>query len=156
MYKIFCEIDGILTDFDQQVKNSYFLSPKDYIEKNGEKKFWEDIDKLGLEFWERMEWAPQGLELWDVLKNTNIEILSSPYQSETSRIGKRNWVRFNICGTRLNMCHSTRKWYFSEPYAILIDKEESIIKEWEERGGIGILFESTSQVLEKLHSFKII
>jgi hypothetical protein len=54
------------------------------------------------------------------------------------------------------MCHSTRKWYFSEPYAILIDKEESIIKEWEERGGIGILFESTSQVLEKLHSFKII
>ena len=103
-----------------------------------------------------MEWTPQGLELWDVLKNTNIEILSSPYQSETSRIGKRNWVRFNICGTRLNMCNSTRKWYFSEPYAILIDKEESIITEWEERGGIGILFESTSQVVEKLHSFKII
>ena len=39
MYKIFCEIDGILTDFDQQVKNSYFYLLKIILKKMVKKNF---------------------------------------------------------------------------------------------------------------------
>ena len=149
-------MDGVLTDFEQQFKDHYTWSPKQYIDKNGKNEFWKAVDELGLPFWEQMQWMPEGKKLWEAIKDKNVEILSSPSQSETSRIGKRNWVRFNICGTKLTLCHSSRKQYFAEPYAILIDDRKDTINAWNERGGVGILFESTDQVLDKLRHLKVI
>ena len=67
-YKIYCDMDGVLTDFDENFKslNLKKLSPDQYKSKYGIEKFWDfiDIDNK-LKFWTEMKWMPDGKELWD-------------------------------------------------------------------------------------------
>ena len=102
-YKIFCDLDGVLSDFGNNFKKySGGISPREYEDKMGKEKFWSLIDKkVGLEFWEKMEWMNDGHELWNYIKNYNPIILSAPSRDPISSKGKQNWVKNNLPGTKL-------------------------------------------------------
>ena len=96
-------------------------------------------------------WMDDGKELFNVLKeNFNIELLSSPSRAESSRLGKRLWVRNHKLGVKLNLEYSRSKHKHAAPNHVLIDDREDIIKEWESKGGVGILHTSTKNTIECL------
>tara|TARA_R110000772_G_scaffold60336_1_gene136402 strand:- start:2146 stop:2598 length:453 start_codon:yes stop_codon:yes gene_type:complete len=145
-------MDGVLVDFDKQFeKASRGISPNEYRDKNGIEAFWNLIDVIkGIGFWVGMPWMPNGKQLWEYIKPNNPMLLSSPSRSESSRLGKRLWVRNNIPGTKLILANSYNKKNYADINSILIDDRQSNIDQWIAAGGIGILFTSTSQAINEL------
>ena len=151
-YTIYCDMDGVLTDFDKQFeKASGGIPPREYEEKNGKEAFWNLIDnENGVGFWVGMPWMPNGQTLWNYIKQYNPTLLSAPSRQNESRLGKRLWVKKNIPGTKLILANAENKQNYANDKSILIDDRPSNIEQWRSKGGIGILFISTEQTIKEL------
>ena len=97
-----------------------------------------------------MPWMGDGKQYWDHIKNYDVELLSSPSRSSTSRLGKRLWVRNNMPGVKLTLAQASKKQNYAAPNHILIDDRKSNIDQWRASGGIGILHTSTSDTISQL------
>lgn len=150
-YKIYCDLDGVLVDFDKRFEEfSNGISPKQYESKYGITKFWELITDQGHEFWSNMEWMPEGRKLWDYIKKYKPSLLSAPSRESSSRYGKRLWVQNNIPGTPLILAKREAKQNYAGKNNILIDDRKDNCDEWVYAGGIAIMFTSTDQVINDL------
>ena len=160
-YKIYCDMDGVLVDFDKGYKA---LTSKEtsHVDVQGKNEFWSTF-KQGLEnkkmsekdYWANLEWMPDGKDLWDHIKQYKPTLLSAPSRDPQSRWGTRIWVKKNIPGTPLILAAAPMKKNYAKKNAILIDDKISNINEWNEAGGIGILHTSTSTTLDKLSKYGI-
>ena len=149
--KIYCDMDGVLVDFNKRFGELSAWGPEKFIEKNGLDEFWELIDGRGVGFWVGMEWMEDGKQLWNALKeNFEVELLSSPSRAENSRLGKRLWVRNHKLGVKLNLAYSKNKKKYAAPNHILIDDRKDNIEDWENAGGVGILHTSTENTIKCL------
>jgi len=151
-YKIYSDMDGVLTDFEASFeKYSDGIPPREYENKFGKSEFWKLIDKKGkVGFWVGMPWMVDGKEYWDYIKNYDTELLSSPSYSDTSKLGKRLWVRNNLPGIKLNLARAADKQKYAAPNHILIDDRVSNIEQWKSQGGIGILHTSAADTIKQL------
>lgn len=149
-YKIYCDMDGVIADFDKRFEQFTFMSSREYEDKYGTEKFWEVISKEGVKFWVGIPWMPKGKELWNYIKKYNPTLLSAPSRENESRLGKRLWVKNHIPGTKLVLATRVNKQNYAEPNTILIDDRPDTISEWNARGGKGILFISTEQTIDEL------
>ena len=155
-YKIFSDMDGVLTDFEGRFeKYSDGLPPRDYEKKFGKDKFWELVDGEGVAFWVGMPWMSDGERYWDYIKDYDTQLLSSPSRSNTSRLGKRLWVRNNMPGVKLTLAQAYLKKNYAAPNHILIDDRKSNIDEWRAAGGIGILHTSAADTIQQLKKLGI-
>ena len=150
-YKIFSDMDGVITDFNGRFeKYSDGIPPTEYEKTYGKDKFWELADGEGVAFWVGMPWMSDGKQYWDYIKNYDVELLSSPSRSNTSRLGKRLWVRNNLPGVKLTLAQAAKKQNYAAPNHILIDDRESNIEQWRSQGGIGILHTSAADTIKQL------
>lgn len=175
-FKIFCDLDGVLVDFDRGFidipKNTQRLTPKQYEKTHGKDAIWPIIDELGESFWTNLQWMKDGRELWDYLKSYEPVILSSPSKHPGCFTGKANWVSRNLkidqepITDPADLTESTRfilanhKHAYVDPaktvfgnQPVLIDDFERKLKKWTKAGGIGILHNDstdTIRVLEEL------
>lgn len=150
-YTIYCDLDGVLVDWDKAVKDLGLGYAPDTIAKKGEGYFWAMLHKAGESFWANMEWTKDGKELWDFIKPFKPTILSAPTTSPTSRTGKVLWVKTHLGPTvKLILEKSHDKHVHSNPDAILIDDRESNIADWKNAGGIGILHSDSASTIRKL------
>ena len=69
-YKIFCDMDGVLTDFDKAA-DELFPGRWKRIYIQNPSKLWKIIEKEGIKFWSKLEWIPEGKKLWNFLKPYN-------------------------------------------------------------------------------------
>jgi FMN phosphatase YigB (HAD superfamily) len=147
-YKIYCDMDGVLTDFDKAYEQ---LTGEDIRGQhlNG-KSFWEPIDKAGVKFWSEMKWRSDGKELWDYIKDYKPKILSAPSREDSSRVGKHQWVERELLGVPLLLRTAKHKKDFSDSNSILIDDRLDNIEGWREKGGIGIHHTSTKDTINQL------
>jgi len=146
-YKIYCDMDSVLVDFDKGYKEltgteASFDTPKE--------EFWEPITKAGAAFWIKLKWMPDGKQLWDYIKPYNPDLLSAPSREESSKIGKRVWVKRELPGTKLILRQAERKQEFSTPNSILIDDRADNIQRWKDAGGIGIIHTSAADTIQQL------
>jgi hypothetical protein len=149
-YEIYCDMDGVLCDFDTRFKQFGGSTPKEFEAKNSTEKFWEIIHKAGAEFWSEMPWMPDGKQLWSYIEKYKPSLLSAPSRDYSSRYGKRLWVQNNISGTKLILANREKKQNYSGKNKILIDDRTDNISEWTSRGGIGILHTSATNTIEQL------
>jgi hypothetical protein len=122
MPKIFLDMDGVLTDFDQAVKNiGHETGLSETATEEQKTNMYAAINTAGLSFWTLMPWTPDGQTLWNILKPYHPTLLSSPGQFIYAKAGKIQWVTENIPGTTLLL--STEKWRYANWETILIDDD---------------------------------
>ena len=152
-YKIYCDMDGVLTDFEKrfydklnEIGPDYYplkdikkvVKPKDFENIFGIEEFWNFIDGIiGVGFWAGMDWMPQGRELWEFIKPYQPSLLTSPSKNNTSRLGKNLWVKNHLTPKpKTIFAYSADKQRYSNENSILIDDKKSNINEWIAKGGI--------------------
>lgn len=152
-YKIYCDMDGVLTDFEKrfhqklnEIGPDYYpmkdiqkvVKPKDFEGIFGIEEFWNFIDNIvGVAFWVGMDWMPQGRELWDFIKPYQPSLLTSPSKNNASRLGKNLWAKNQLSPKpRVIFAYSADKQRYANENSILIDDKKSNIKEWIAKGGI--------------------
>ena len=146
--KIYCDMDGVLTDFDGAYEQ---LTGEDIRGQHlSDASFWKPIDEAGVKFWYEMNWKGDGKELWEHIKQYEPKLLSAPSRENSSRVGKRLWVEKHLPGVELILRSAKHKKDLAEPDAILIDDREDNIAGWVERGGIGIVHTSTAETISQL------
>ena len=148
-YTMYCDMDGVLVDFDKGYKDLTGITTKE-ADANGPKFFWEPISKAGEKFWTELEWMPDGKELWNYIKKYNPSLLSAPSREKSSRTGKNIWVNNYLPGVKLILANAVDKQNYSGENQILIDDKESNIEQWKSKGGIGILHTSAVDTIKQL------
>lgn len=167
-YSIFCDMDGVLTNFPKSFKeldgNERRLEPNEFEAEYGRNKFWEIIGHAGEEYWSEMEWMPDGKELWEQLKPFKPTILSAPSRDPKSRTGKHKWILSNLNITQNFYTINPKKWkpgykiilnsqkhlFVRNEYDILIDDTPRKIEKWNAAGGTGILHTDAKSTLQTL------
>ena len=150
-YTLYCDMDGVLADFENRFEQySDGLTTDEYRDKFGINAFWKLIDNEGVGFWVGIPWMPDGKELYDYIKPNLYSLLSAPSSENSSRLGKRLWVKNKIPGTKLILASAKNKQNYSEEGAILIDDRADTIREWDSHGGIGILHVSAANTIQQL------
>jgi hypothetical protein len=154
-YQIYCDMDGVLTDFESRFieilkkegrkyyskeELSDITRPKHFEKKFGQDEFWKFIDSFGEEFWAGMNWMPNGQALWKFISPYGPKILSSPSKDSSSRLGKRLWITDHLSPSpdEIIFALSHKKQKYSTPESILIDDKPSNIEEWAAKGGIAL------------------
>ena len=156
-YVIYSDMDGVITDFDERFmdytekKFKKRIPPSQYESENGKEAFWDLITKEGVKFWVGMDWMSDGKTYWDYIKKYNPILLSAPSREESSKLGKRLWVKKNLPGTKLMLVYAKDKQKEAAPNHILIDDRKSNIDEWRANGGIGILHTSAVSTIDALN-----
>jgi hypothetical protein len=146
-YTIYCDLDGVLVDFDKGYKELTGKLPK---EAGDGPEFWEPIHKAGAAFWIRLKWMSDGKELWNYIEQYKPTLLSAPSQEESSKIGKRVWRKNTLPDTKMILTPARFKQKYSGENNILIDDREDNIQQWKDKGGIGILHTSTENTIKQL------
>ena len=154
-YQIYCDMDGVLTDFQTRFISllrkegpKYYskaiiaqvTKPKHFEKLESQEEFWKFIDQyIGLEFWSEMPWMPNGRALWDFIQPYGPKLLTSPSRDNTSRLGKRLWVKENLVpGPEVLFRFGDAKADFANENSILIDDKPSNLQAFASKGGIAI------------------
>ena len=95
-YIIFCDMDGVLVDFDKGYEDLTGIHTK-HADVQDRSTFWDtfnsSLKKKGMseyEYWANLDWEKGGPMLWHYIKPYNPYILTSPSLNPESREGKRD------------------------------------------------------------------
>jgi hypothetical protein len=155
-YLIFCDMDGVLVDFDKGYEELTGKNTKhaDLQDKN---EFWgllaRSLKDKGLteyDYWVNLPWMPDGQTLWDYIKGYNPYILTAPSRDPGSKQGKREWVERLDGMKKLYFKPAHLKPEYSGKNRILIDDRKDTIDKWNEAGGIGIFHTSAANTIKQL------
>lgn len=165
-YTIYCDMDGVLTDFSgdfmkyAKLNTKVAIDERDdvpnnaaarYEKKHGSEAFWKVVESGGLKFWSDMSWNPGGKQLWNYISQYNPQILTAPSKRVYADCvkGKKMWIS-RLGSPTIHVRSKEKKKEFAGKNKILIDDLKSNIKEWTASGGIGILHKKTSNTISAL------
>jgi len=165
-YQLYCDMDGVLCDFDGQFEKYFGMSPKEYIDEKGLPSFENAVEDGGVQFWSEMPWFPGSQNLWKRIGKHGTIILSSPSNFTKAKEGKLLWIEKNLNPKPKQVIFKQT----GDKHAVLADKSEEEIKRsvliddygvnlkpWKALGGIGIKHENqtnTSHALQILDQKK--
>ena len=151
---IFCDLDGVLANFEEGVKNK-FGKPVDEIKPA---LLWGVINKSKT-FFDTLPWMPKGKQLWDNIKQYEPIILTGvPGERDNLIQQKIKWCQREL-GPDIQVitCLTKNKSDYCLPNFILIDDRTDNLKSWNEKGGKFILYdeEHLEPILERIHRHMI-
>ena len=135
--QLYCDLDGVLADFEQGVMNKLGKHPSDL----NENMMW-SILKKSKTFYEDLPWMPEGKALWDRIKIYNPIILTGcPYNFPSAVEQKKNWCARELgAHVKVITCKTKEKPNYCKQGDVLIDDRDIIMKQWIEKGGKYILY----------------
>lgn len=146
---VFCDLDGVLADFEQGVINRFKKRP-DQLQSG---LMWGVINKSNT-FFETLPWMPRGRELWEQIKQYDPIILTGIPRSSTAAEQKRRWCAKEL-GPDIHVitCSTKDKPEFCVINSVLIDDRPDNLNNWNAKGGKFILYneELTDKVIERIH-----
>jgi hypothetical protein len=168
-YVIFCDMDGVLVDFDEGYKQLTGVTTQ-HADSQGKNEFWslfrdslknKDISERS--YWANLDWMSDGKQLWDYIKGYNPYVLTAPsvnfdipfeerykVENNESMQGKTEWVQRLPNMRKIYFRSAQRKADFAGPGKILIDDRKDTIDSWNANGGIGILHTSAANTIKQL------
>lgn len=167
--RLYCDMDGVLCDFDKRFDQLFGKSPKEVEDTKGTGYFWAMIHRVGKKFWSRMDWTPNGQRLWNVISQHNPTLLTAPPRKQgdfnqldpVTMEGKQEWADLNLNPSPAGIIFKSSKekqQIAAEDVAagltpILIDDRQDIIERWQAAGGIGLHVEKAgdpSKAIERI------
>ncbi len=149
--EIYCDLDEVLVDFmrgaDAAVGGSFVKTDKD--------ERWNRVNQTK-GFWANLDWKSNAKRLHDFIIRYNPHVLSAyPNRDPNARNGKLKWLKKNTGFKRGNIhlvLRSQKKDYATTDKKpnILIDDYDKNIREWEAKGGIGILHTDVGKSISEL------
>ena len=158
--QIYCDMDGVLCDFDARFEHFYGVQPREYYGEKGSKTFEEAVNKAGIDFWSKMDWMPGGQELWSIIGKYKPYILTSPSKFEFAKEGKKLWVETHLnpqpkkilfaqTGDKHSMMTMDPK------NSMLIDDYWPNLAPWKALGGIAIMHKDIDRTKDILSKFRL-
>jgi hypothetical protein len=159
-YKIYCDMDGVLCDFESQFEHYFGTSVKEYESQKGEKALENAINSAGLVFWSRMPWTPGGKSLWDKIGSFQVTILSAPGKFKYAKEGKKIWIRehlrpqptkiiFRESGLKHTILSNKTPEEISK--SVLIDDYGKNLTPWQQAGGKIVKYDSYDSANAQMH-----
>ena len=150
--EIYCDLDEVLVDFlrgaDAAVGGDFVKLPSD--------ERWNKLNQTK-GFWVNLNWKPNAKRLHDFIIKYDSHILSAfTGRDPTSKVGKMKWVKKNTGFKRANIhlvLRSQKQAYAKtkeEKPNVLIDDYVKNIREWENKGGIGIHHTDVGKTISEL------
>jgi hypothetical protein len=137
---VFCDLDGVLVDFESGVEKLTGKHPDDQDAKN----LWIRINRAS-NFFETLEWLPEGRRLWEYMRLLDIEpIILTGSTSEKISNQKIKWCQDHL-GSQVQVicCRTKDKPLYCIQGSILIDDRDKVKAGWEDNGGKFFLFSSS-------------
>jgi len=161
--RVYVDLDGVLADFNQGIKNMSGQDPKDLSEEAQ----WKIVNESP-SFWVDLPVMHGAVQLMQFLSHhEHVMILSSPGTKGAPRARKQklDWIRNRAMGgflvapgggpIPLILRRGKHKAEYAWPDAILIDDTEENIKRWIDKGGIGILHTKAALTIASLSKLKL-
>jgi len=149
MIKIYCDKDGVLSNFIKASFIAHGLDPKtvkkwNYFEDWNipTKEFWKKIHEDD-NFWRNLEPYPWAVSLIYLIKDYDpkYKILTAPSPHHSSWSGKYDWIEQYLgIGDVSRIVMTSSKADLAKENRVLIDDNENNILDWNNEGGFGILF----------------
>ena len=157
-YKVYLDMDGVVANFDKRFEDLSGMKPNEFEEKYGKNKFWDFIDEdHKVSFWVGIPVMDGAKKLVDYVKKYNYELLTAPSVKKQSYLGKILWVRnhSDLLGgkPRINFKKAKSKHEVKDEltkFDIIIDDRADTVGRWKAKGGTGIVYKSTDQVINDL------
>lgn len=164
---IYCDMDGVLVDFDEGFKKiSGGKSPEEFDNEGRTSEMWALImnnppDK-GITWWSTLPKMQDCDVLWKFITSLKlpVKILSSTSsrrsKSNSADIGKRKWLATQLIPTPKDQdiilvdSSDAKQQYALGPSHILIDDLPSNIAQWRSKGGIAIEHKNAAQSIAEL------
>jgi 5'(3')-deoxyribonucleotidase len=145
---VFCDLDGVLADFEQGVINRFKKRPNQL----NPGLMWGVINKSNT-FFESLPWMPRGRELWEQIKQYDPIILTGIPRNSKSAEQKRRWCAREL-GPDIHVitCSTKNKSDFCITNSLLIDDRTDNLNTWNDKCGKFILYneDSTDQIVERI------
>jgi len=178
---IFCDMDGVLADFDGGIFKITGIRCEDLPMK----RIWQAVSRKQ-DFFETLDWAPGGKLLWENIQHFRPTLLTGVPNNKTAEVGiqKANWCRqkfgceihhidkaahkpqrhetvngqtFQEGVINVISCWTRFKHHeVLQPGSILIDDRLKTKTAWEEAGGIFVHHTDTQQTLKVLRELGIL
>lgn len=142
---VYCDLDGVLADFDHYIENNLSAAARD-----SDDQMWLEIQSVP-NFYQKLRAMEGAALLWQAIKAVapNRKVLtalprksSMPLAGEDKRVWCHEIMRESIFGGEYAEVifgpYSRDKQKHAAPGDILIDDRKSNIDEWNDVGGIGI------------------
>jgi len=148
-YKLYLDMDGVLTAFDEYFEKKIGVTTKEYNKKHTDQEFWKLIGSYPN--WFRDLPIKEGAtKLWEYVKDFNPIILTTPGGNiKECKIQKREWIN-EYFGKEVPIIFSNKKYEYASSNSILIDDMEYNITPWIEHDGIGILYKNVNDAILQL------
>lgn len=169
---VFCDMDGVMCNFELQFSKMIGSSPKEFEAQYGSLKFWNVIADKGELFWSSMDKMPDfdqlkaglikitqenQLDLQVLTSTSGNWIIKNHPRDEAKEVirniekGKLNWLMHHWPELKVNFSGSGKsKARFAKPNSCLIDDLSKNVESFIEAGGNGIIHTSASKSLNDL------
>lgn len=155
---IYCDMDGVLVDFDKGFKQQFGMLPNEFETKYGSKEFWNRVNGGGSKFWRDLPPMPDMDRLWNFISPYIKSLLTSPSKDQSSLIGKYGWVKDHLSPKPKVLFRYTKNKQEvlnnipedERSNYIMIDDRMEVVQNWIQAGGEAILHRSADQTIKEL------
>lgn len=149
---LFCDLDGVLVDFEKGVEEKFKKNICDIRPST----LWSVINR-STTFFENLPWMPKGKEFWERIKEYHPIILTGvPPGCPTASEQKIRWCQRELGpDIRVITCLTKDKSKYCFGRSILIDDRLSVLELWKDKGGRFILYdeEKFETNLQRIHKY---
>lgn len=154
---IYLDMDGVIADFTKRYKELYRMEPREAEKKKQFNKFFDEF--IATSQFASLDLMPGTMDAITFLRKLNVptHILSSTASEERyDAISNQKliWLQRHGITFNANFVPGKRhKYKFAGPDKIIIDDTESVIDQWREAGGIGILHKDWPSTMVMLRQY---
>ena len=151
-YKIYVDMDGVLSDWEAQFKRYSGGIPVDtYDSLHGKQNLFKLVNKNSPEYYANMPWMKDGKLLYNFVNSfPNVQILSHAPDAK-SKIGKQQWLKDKGITFVTNLVPNRKdKSKFATDDSVLIDDREDVVNDFINAGGKAILHTNSIDTINQL------
>jgi len=156
MPQIYLDMDGLVVDYKAGLEDT---AKELGVSIDDGKAIWNKINSNPVEWWSNLKPIPEGMKIFNAVKDKEPSILSAAGTNELTKQGKLEWLRKNGLAPYLKeiifVNNKSSKKKYAKGGNILIDDRPDNVAEWEMEGGTSFLFQNNAnQIIKQLGMLK--